>query len=359
MPKKQTHFLPFDCGFPLFVPLLPKPDLIKLSKIRISDIWGFWDYLIKNHANKHGKISGNFLPTLLEQAKYFYQAAERAPMKSQPLLYYYSFLNLAKIVVNLYYPSGKSVEYYHGIETKVNDVTTLDTATVTFKQYGGIGSTKISVAKEFLTILGDSIVVPQQTKIKDMLASCIGIHRTFSETYSQKETFYRLMNAQCVERQGKKVTYRTEVGGLTEQIMNDLIAAKGYNLTKEGTGDSKKFWYTEVLNMVDYTLSPIRWRMLAHQIVSKGIWTYTDGNQYRLYISKDALPMTSPSLIYCIMFFFGSITRYHPYFFESILNAKEQWLISEFLNTQPMQFMYNVTSKVVGKYIFKSRTDSL
>ena len=46
-------------------------------------------------------------------------------------------------------------------------------------------------------------------------------------------------------------------------------------------------------------------------------------------------------------------------FFESILNAKEQWLISEFLNTQPMQFMYNVTSKVVGKYIFKSRTDSL
>lgn len=77
------------------------------------------------------------------------------------------------------------------------------------------------------------------------------------------------------------------------------------------------------------------------------------------WISEPDKGLMMPSTRVSRLFFLGSITRYHPYFFESILNAKEQRLISEFLNTQPMQFMYNVTSKVVGKYIFKSRADSL
>ena len=42
-----------------------------------------------------------FLKSLLEQAKHFYRSAEVSPVKSQPLLYYYSFLNLAKIMINI------------------------------------------------------------------------------------------------------------------------------------------------------------------------------------------------------------------------------------------------------------------
>ena len=359
MPRKVSHTIPFDCGFPLFVPTGIKSYLIKLQKIRVSDIWGFWDYIIKIHSLKRGKISGNFLPTLLEQAKYFYQAAETAPMKSQPLLYYYSFLNIAKIVINLKYPLGKGVEYYHGIETKVTDATTLKTAEVSFKQYGGIGSTKISVAKEFLTILGDSIVVPNVTKIEDLLSSCVGIHRTYSETFNKKETFYRLENSTNIERSGKKISYESKVRGINEQLMQDLINAKGYNIRKEGSGESKKFLFREEMNMIDYTMAPIRWKLFANQIMAKGIWSYTDGDNYRMFISKEALPMSPASIIYSIMFFFGSITRYNPYFFESILNAKEQWLVSEFLRTQPKQFMYMVTSMMVGNYIYNSKTVNL
>lgn len=359
MPKKKVFDIPFDYGFPLFVPDIPKSYLIKLQKIRLSDIWGFWDYIIKIHSMKRGRISGNFLPTLLEQAKYFYEAAEKAPMKSQPLLYYYSFLNLAKIVINLHFPCGTSVEYYHGIETKVNDTTTLSTAEVNYKQYSGLGSTKISVAKEFMTIMGDTIVVPHVTKIKDMLASCVGIHRTYSETFNQKETFYRLENVISIKREARTIMYESEVRRIDDAIMADLIAVKGYNIRKIVNGDIKKYLYKEDFTMIDYNVSLTRWRTLASRIRHKGIWSYTDGNQYRLYISKDAIDMSPASIIYSLMFFFGSVTRYHPYFFESILDAKEQWLVSEFLRTQPMQFMYMVTSQLVGNYIYKSRTDNL
>jgi len=34
----------------------------------------------------------------------------------------------------------------------------------------------------------------------------------------------------------------------------------------------------------------------------------------------------------------GSITHYHPYMFDEIFSDKEQWLMSDFLNTHQLSF---------------------
>jgi hypothetical protein len=75
--------------------------------------------------------------------------------------------------------------------------------------------------------------------------------------------------------------------------------------------------------------------------------------------SSNKVRLSSPTIIYSIMFFLGSITRYNPYFFDTLMDAKEQWLISEFLNTQPKQFIYYLASAVVGKPVLQSRTSHL
>ena len=67
------------------------------------------------------------------------------------------------------------------------------------------------------------------------------------------------------------------------------------------------------------------------------------------------LTLSSATVIYYLMFFFGSITRYHPYLFEKVLSEKEIWLVSEFLKTQPLQFLLLLTSKVLGKPLYTSR----
>jgi hypothetical protein len=54
------------------------------------------------------------------------------------------------------------------------------------------------------------------------------------------------------------------------------------------------------------------------------------------------------------MFYLGSITRYHPYLFDDIFSEKEQWLMSEFLTTQPKQYLYLATAKVLGQNVLKS-----
>lgn len=54
------------------------------------------------------------------------------------------------------------------------------------------------------------------------------------------------------------------------------------------------------------------------------------------------------------MFYLGSITRYHPYLFDKIFSDKEQWLMSEFLTTQPKQFLYLSTAKFLGVDVSKA-----
>lgn len=80
----------FKYGFPLFCSSCASDSLLKLDRNRVSDLWALLDYIIKQFVKYKNSVTKEFLLSLHEQAKYFYQAAESAPVKSQPLLYYYS-----------------------------------------------------------------------------------------------------------------------------------------------------------------------------------------------------------------------------------------------------------------------------
>ena len=80
-------------GFPLFASPMNNLKIGSKGKIIVSDIWAFWDYIVKKYVDKNKKNSTEkaILTSYLEQAKYFYESAENSPVKSQALLYYYSF----------------------------------------------------------------------------------------------------------------------------------------------------------------------------------------------------------------------------------------------------------------------------
>lgn len=110
--------------------------------------------------------------------------------------------------------------------------------------------------------------------------------------------------------------------------------------------------------MPNYNVSRLALFNFSQAIKQKGIWGYTDGCEYQQFISTDkSLNMGVISVIYIMMFFWGSITRYHPYLFDSLLT--EKWLISEFLKTQPKQFLYHVFFQVTVITLLKGRTSNL
>ena len=341
-------------GFPIFTKNESTSYIVRNEKLRVSDIWSFWDYIIRMHGKHQDELK--FLLSLLEQARYFYDTAEQAPVKSQPLLFYYSFLNLAKIVINIANYTGIASEYNHGIETSVTHQTNLSNAEIKIKSLAG--GSKISVCNQFFRSMENPLNfvanTPYQLMIKDCLQSCIGIHRTFSETFNEDETYYRIVNSELIKT-GKELCFECEIHPCDNSIM-ELLNNHGYSIyISEG-----KYKWRETIMMKTYSVTRKDYYDLSQKIKNKGIWYYTDGNEYRMYISSNrSLALSPESLIYSTMFFFGSITRYHPYLFDSLLSKKELWLVDEFLRTQPKQFLYLVTSRVIGQGIFKSRTSNI
>lgn len=109
--------------------------------------------------------------------------------------------------------------------------------------------------------------------------------------------------------------------------------------------------------MRNYRVSNNDLSNLSKQIRNEGIWYFLGSNGYTMYLSKSEnknYRYSQESIIYMVMFFLGSITRYSPYLFDTLFSDKEQWLISEFLTTQPKQFLYLLTSHILGQSVLKA-----
>lgn len=187
-------------------------------------------------------------------------------------------------------------------------------------------------------------------KVMDLLRDCIGVNRTYSEMCNVAEHFYKVRTIECYT-QRNSLQYLGEVCDCDDQAMNDLNA-RGYSVSK-----SEDKYCLKAVSYVKTTPSPTiaEWHTLSKTMRNQGLWSYTDGVGYKLYISPIAVKMSSPAIIYHIMFFFGSITRYHPDLFDSIMTAKEYWLVSEFLKTQPQQFLYYMVSYINGAEVLFSK----
>ena len=173
-------------GFPLFAKPSSIVNLGKNEKLVISDVWSFWDYVIKKATTD--KKGEDFLRSLLEQAKHFYQSAEGSPVKSQPLLYYYSFLNLSKIMINLTGSFGPGKMYMHGMKETHNDKFTHSEVVKQIQKHN-----IVQVAHELVALFDPNISTGNLTlNTKDMLNHCVGVHRAYSEIYSQTEIFVRI-----------------------------------------------------------------------------------------------------------------------------------------------------------------------
>lgn len=343
--SKDTN-IEMKYGFPLFT--LDKSIFpFKSNKTIISDIWSFWDYIIKN-LPINNKSHTLFLLSLLEQAKHFYITAENSPTRSKPLLYYYSFLNLSKIFISVRDKGvhfNRSIMYMHGLNENHNNKFE-NSIIIKQKQKNNI----VQVAHEICSIFDANFPTTSiNLNAKDLLMHCIGIHRAYSEIYSQKEIFVKIKQYELIKR-GKTLIFRAELDCLQKDI-NSLMQAGRYTITQ----DNNKYYFEEQIVMKNYIPTRKEYSILSQQIRDKGIWYFIGNNGLTLYLSKHPDNRYSQeSIIYLIMFYLGSITRYHPYMFDDLFSQQEQWLISEFLTTQPKQFLYLATSRVLGHNILKA-----
>lgn len=325
-------------GFPLFSRATNNIYLGNHKKLVISDIWSFWDYIIKKT-----NYEQEFMGSLLEQAKNFYLAAESSPVKSQPLLYYYSFLNFSKIVINLEKRYGRT-SYLHGLGEEHNNRFLHSTIKIAEKKVH-----VKNVSAELIETLDNITITAAQTiNVKDYLTHCVGIHRAYSEIYNIDEVFIRIEDIKLY-KDGKDLISKAIVH--CDSVSLPELQARGYNINNI---DGICIWEERVTTS-SYNVTRNSYCLLSNHLRTKGIWYFINDKGYTMYLSRHATNRHSTeTIIYNTMFFLGSITRYHPYMFDRIFSDKEQWLMSEFLTTQPKQFLYLTTAKILGQNVMKA-----
>jgi len=356
--------VPVKFAFPLFTKHNSTDYLIKHEQIRVSDLWAFWQYIIGRYAKKY---SGDkkFLQTLIEQSRYFYEAAETAPIKSQPLLYYYSFLNLVKVVINVNSLTiyGSTTIYNHGVDAigaapkaRLKDLKVRIKKLVPSRPNP---NQPISVDFHFMSQMGDVFpCMPYEISIDELLKACIGLHRTYCETNNCKENYYRVDDLELFKH-GHFFIAQYKIAHCNDRIMSNLSRV-GYNIFKKtDTNNIDHYYWKEKVYMLSNSPTKLDYYKLAVELKKKGLWYFTDGNKYKKYVSTEPIHISTESIIYNLMFFFGSITRYHPYLFDEMLTEQQMWLVSEFLKTQPKQFLYIVTSKTIESAVMKPETTNI
>ena len=359
-------------GFPLFSDPIIDLDIGKGKKVVISDIWSFWYYLVKKFISRKQKTNEleKELLSYLEQSKYFYESAEKSPIKSQPLLYYYSFLNLSKViyVFKKNTDSLKGIKFTHGISEVYKS--SFDKSEVSIKtSTNGV----IQVAHEVFKIFDDSMAPPNNSQqhnfnIKELLSHCVGIHRAYSEIYNIDDENIIKIEKYFLFRKSKKLHFLAYLGNLKQEDYNKIKNCNYqiYHLKNNTSNldifdeiniDKKDGHYLHLeLDIKHYNgLTKDNYREICKEIRRAGIWYFIGNSGYTIYLSKNnKMRYSQESIIYMTMFFLGSITRYNPYLFDSIFSDKEQWLMSEFLTTQPKQFLYLATARVLGRNILKA-----
>ena len=243
----------------------------------------------------------------------------------------------------------------------------------------------IQIAHEML-MLFDSNIAPQPNtnkhnfNIREILSHCTGIHRSYSEIYNKAESFIKVVDYSLFKR-GKdlyfvgyldnskpisdKIPMLRAAGYSIDEFKNDRFTLNENNLVFDELDFFKDgFYFFDKIRMPHgYShdkIPKIYYEGLSNKIRGRGVWYLVGNNGYTLYLSTSnnlRYRYSQESIIYIVMFFLGSITRYNPYLFDTLFSDKEQWLISEFLMTQPKQFLYLLTSHVLGQPVFKAHVN--
>ena len=287
----------------------------------------------------------------LEQSQDFHRAANVAPrLGSKPLLHYYSFLNLAKVLLtietNLNFKSC-----IHGLSDPRENIKQRLTITSQIVRIQKAGVKSISIYREFMKQC--EFLVPkasQDTKVIDLLEQIVGIHRITNYTLKTSTKYFPINSIKFEYDHNKKevwIAFHIKKSDINNEAARDVH--KNTTSFEEVRSPNSEYRRYESRPM-KYTYSPIK--VLRKLVLStwKDIWSELRPGRYKFWISSIDKNKRRDQLAsgYQAMFYFGSVARYRPDDFYKLAEGKHGWMVQEFINTQPLQFIYFLGSGIVN-----------
>lgn len=342
-PREGTPVKNAPTGFPLYVTK-------RNPRVVTAEVWA---YLIHTAALSLPRKEEAQAVAFVEQAFEFFEAAANPRFGSRPLLYYYSFLNLAKTVL-LINRVKLTAAPRHGISDPRENARKRLQLPGQRVRVERLARDHSQLFPEFVRLLGGTIRKPREFGIVSLLRQIPGIHRTFCKVTGERPSFLPVDRFNLFRNEGRifsRMTLRRSDGDVEstlKQMRSRRSFRKVFKQVLSHVAD--QLWFeTEPLPGVKRATDTAI-RKLASRIRSIGVWSIlTDqGHRYYLCTIPPRETLSPLASIYAVMFYLGSITRYKPYDFDRIVSQEFSWLINEFLRTQPVQFLYGLASHVAG-----------
>jgi hypothetical protein len=304
----------------------------------------------------------------VEQAMDFCGAAQSANVvASRPLLFYYSFMNLAKAFCLSAGPRNTFAAATHGLRERLRAPRRelLDAYLEAEQSTAG----RLSNFDELLrAVSGVGLTSRVNLRLPALLPQVVAGHRLWADAVGKRERFISVHSLDFMyTEQPRRVWLSLSIfaDDLTRLGVSHrrLLAESGLRdvfsevRTTESV-DGRRLLRFEQITPVPYVDYPADCVHLVVAGIRMNLWTAVGSaspyRHYYLYLSpprerRARLPQLLS--IYAIFFYLGSITRYRPHHFDKILASVYGPRVEEFITGQPNQFVYMMASEFVRREV--------
>lgn len=337
------------------------------TKVYTTDAWAVIKAAVRQSCPT---IDRQTASAFVDQAEEFYRAAASAQSHyGRPLLLYYAFMNLAKALC--LHRGNRNVlgKSQHGLEDANNLAT--DLASVTVRAFPSDNSIppprgpKINVFHEFLLSATGAGLSSQRTYLmRDVLASSLVGHRLWTEAADSEDRFLRLVSIDIMQGNNSKTLWLRASIKKSSLSKNDVTQA---DVTSGGLGAGWKAVRLRGISSTDLAVweqsQPVTYTHRPSDVLeqlaatARGVFyrSLTTSEPFRSYYVYVPPPGYSrPHQLasrYILLFFLGSVTRYHPADFAAYLDGQFGPFLAEFLASEPSQGLFEMACLFVKREV--------
>lgn len=305
--------------------------------VLVTDTWDYVDLWLRRSKQDKARF-------FWQQAHSFYDATRALPKIASPLPAYYCFLNAAKALL---IAKGATFSDKHGVSGyTTTGRTSLSNEIVKF-QSGGI-------LAALCTHLGEASGGASYS-LADLLYNLPYIHRAYDLTFeSSTELFLPISSPRIVKAsRTHEAWFVAELHGKYASQKTIAKLPPGY---ERELGDPARFMIRRKHRFKwvgsDRPGSIARYRSY-HRIVRAQV-QYICGSQRLWYIKRGGninslIPRSPLTIAFAAMHKLSELSRYTPDRFAKHFESQHNWLLSDFIESAPGQFLDEISSEMTGR----------
>lgn len=336
------------------------------SRIFSTNPWGIIRQSIEDELT--GTSRDQAIAFLAQAEDFFRSAIASSLITAKPILIYYCFLNLVKAFV---LQKKLRIEYaraQHGIQEGIHPGG--NEFVNSFLKAFRSRPTEANIFDDFQeALLGKKF--PNAGKVFDLqilLPQLVQGHRVWCEAAKKNERFVEITRIDYLHDEATKTIWLvinifqddlTRFGITRKRLLDESGMAANFKevASQEKVGERKLLKFEQITPLV-YTgrASDKIADLVKH--VRPLIWTtamtippYRKNYVYLCPAGENPNLLEQLLSVYACFYYFGSVTRYRPHYFEEVLKGRFGAHIQEVISNIPQQFIYLLASEFSGREV--------